>query len=347
MNAREYDPVIARFITPDTIVPGALNSQSYNRYSYVNNNPLSRRDPNGLFSVSIGGISIGSSGISVSLGSIGCLGCDKAADAIHRGGETIQRNIHRAGESVGRALANVVSNLSRVKYVGGLLSTGLLAGSQFGYYYGATTSDWGTVGRAHATGAVLAGGAWAAPGIAAMPWYSSLGASMALGYTSGYSLARINGASSAEAQAAGRDLAKFGFVVSSAGILYNETVGYGATWERGGEAVPRGRLAPPVEGANVIGTVQERVINPNSWFGEGGIISRALNVLPGGNALAGSHDATMAAIEGWGGKPAFYAFNLPMIPVDVVLTAPALVSGPLGMAAYGCGHGGYCDSYQP
>jgi len=65
------------------------------------------------------------------------------------------------------------------------------------------------VGRAQATGAVLAGGAWAAPGIAAMPWYSSLGASMALGYTSGYTIAQIYGASNDQASAAGRTGARY------------------------------------------------------------------------------------------------------------------------------------------
>lgn len=47
MNAREYDPVLGRFIMPDPIIPGATNSQSYNRYSYVLNNPLSMVDPTG------------------------------------------------------------------------------------------------------------------------------------------------------------------------------------------------------------------------------------------------------------------------------------------------------------
>lgn len=47
MKAREYDPVLGRFITPDSIIPGAANSQSYNRYSYVLNNPLSMVDPSG------------------------------------------------------------------------------------------------------------------------------------------------------------------------------------------------------------------------------------------------------------------------------------------------------------
>ena len=33
--------------SPDTIVPDLANPQSYNRYSYVNNNPLKYRDPSG------------------------------------------------------------------------------------------------------------------------------------------------------------------------------------------------------------------------------------------------------------------------------------------------------------
>jgi RHS repeat-associated protein len=47
MNARYYDPEIGRFLSPDTIVPDALNPQSLNRYSYVANNPLSNVDPTG------------------------------------------------------------------------------------------------------------------------------------------------------------------------------------------------------------------------------------------------------------------------------------------------------------
>ena len=47
MNARMYDPVIGRFLSADTIVPGVLNSQAHNRYSYVNNNPLKYTDPSG------------------------------------------------------------------------------------------------------------------------------------------------------------------------------------------------------------------------------------------------------------------------------------------------------------
>jgi RHS repeat-associated protein len=47
MNGRVYDPVIGRFLSPDLYVQAPFNSQSFNRYSYVFNNPLSFTDPSG------------------------------------------------------------------------------------------------------------------------------------------------------------------------------------------------------------------------------------------------------------------------------------------------------------
>ncbi|RJQ36628.1 MAG: RHS repeat-associated core domain-containing protein [Dehalococcoidia bacterium] len=46
-GARYYDPSIGRFISPDTVVPEPFNSQAFNRYSYVLNNPLIYIDPTG------------------------------------------------------------------------------------------------------------------------------------------------------------------------------------------------------------------------------------------------------------------------------------------------------------
>ena len=51
-----YDPVIARFISPDRLVPDITgpdrdhlyDPQMHNRYSYVRNNPLKYIDPSGL-----------------------------------------------------------------------------------------------------------------------------------------------------------------------------------------------------------------------------------------------------------------------------------------------------------
>ncbi len=47
MNARLYDPALGRFLSPDPFVQDAENSQNYNRYSYVLNNPLRYTDPSG------------------------------------------------------------------------------------------------------------------------------------------------------------------------------------------------------------------------------------------------------------------------------------------------------------
>jgi RHS repeat-associated protein len=46
-GARYYDPVLARFISADSIVPSASNPQNLNRYSYTLNNPLKYIDPTG------------------------------------------------------------------------------------------------------------------------------------------------------------------------------------------------------------------------------------------------------------------------------------------------------------
>lgn len=50
MNGRVYDPGLGRFMSADTIVPNASDSQEYNRYSYVTNRPLMVIDPTGHMS---------------------------------------------------------------------------------------------------------------------------------------------------------------------------------------------------------------------------------------------------------------------------------------------------------
>jgi RHS repeat-associated protein len=48
MKGRIYDPSQRRFISPDPLVSAPAKAQSYNRYSYVWNNPLSFTDPSGF-----------------------------------------------------------------------------------------------------------------------------------------------------------------------------------------------------------------------------------------------------------------------------------------------------------
>jgi RHS repeat-associated protein len=46
-HARYYSSAVGRFISADTLVPGASNPQNWNRYAYVTNNPLKYIDPTG------------------------------------------------------------------------------------------------------------------------------------------------------------------------------------------------------------------------------------------------------------------------------------------------------------
>lgn len=49
MNGRIYDPTLGRFLQADPHIQAPNNSQSYNRYAYVLNNPMSYTDPSGYF----------------------------------------------------------------------------------------------------------------------------------------------------------------------------------------------------------------------------------------------------------------------------------------------------------
>ena len=47
MNGRMYDTILGRFLSPDNYVQDPYNTQSFNRYGYVWNNPLIYSDPSG------------------------------------------------------------------------------------------------------------------------------------------------------------------------------------------------------------------------------------------------------------------------------------------------------------
>ena len=54
MNGRIYDPTLGRFLQADPHIQAPTNSQNYNRYSYVLNNPMSYTDPSGYFFKKLG-----------------------------------------------------------------------------------------------------------------------------------------------------------------------------------------------------------------------------------------------------------------------------------------------------
>ncbi len=48
MNGRIYDPLVARTMSADPYIQDRLSSQSYNRYTYVWNNPMNMTDTTGF-----------------------------------------------------------------------------------------------------------------------------------------------------------------------------------------------------------------------------------------------------------------------------------------------------------
>ncbi len=51
MNGRIYDAKLARFVQADPFIQAATDSQMYNRYTYLRNNPMNATDPSGYFLV--------------------------------------------------------------------------------------------------------------------------------------------------------------------------------------------------------------------------------------------------------------------------------------------------------
>ena len=52
-NARLYDPLVGRFTSADSIVPHPGDPQSYDRYAYVRNRPLSATNPSGHYDITV------------------------------------------------------------------------------------------------------------------------------------------------------------------------------------------------------------------------------------------------------------------------------------------------------
>lgn len=53
MGGRVYDPELGRFLSADLFVQSPYSSQSFNRYSYGSNSPISRIDPSGYSDESV------------------------------------------------------------------------------------------------------------------------------------------------------------------------------------------------------------------------------------------------------------------------------------------------------
>ena len=146
MNARLYDPLLGRFLSPDPYVQAPDFTQNFNRYSYALNNPLKYTDESGEFVISALLISIGVGAIvnvafnwnnidNVWEGMVvACVGAGAGALAVLTGGSSIGVQM-LAGLGVG-AVNSATNNA--VKQLGDS---------------GNGSFDWGEVGRSAVSGA--------------------------------------------------------------------------------------------------------------------------------------------------------------------------------------------------
>lgn len=169
MGGRVYDPILGRFTGPDPFVQFPDNTQSYNRYSYVLNNPLSNTDPSGFFLKRIKRElrrwerdfrheirrpdSLLGTGVRV-VGSVGALSCGKAYVACAAGVEA------------------ATSRAQGLKGSGLMQNTAIAAGAAYGFNYVGNEFAAGSFSNVVGHGVVgglssLAGGSGFGPGFLA------------------------------------------------------------------------------------------------------------------------------------------------------------------------------------
>ena len=93
MNGRVYDTALGRFLSADPFIQAPLNTQSFNRYSYVMNSPLVYTDPSGYNWGATAGQSYGGSSGSTGRSSSG-------SGSNSRGGDGNNNRGVRYGETV-------------------------------------------------------------------------------------------------------------------------------------------------------------------------------------------------------------------------------------------------------
>ena len=167
MNARMYDPMIGRFLSPDPYVQEPDFSQSYNRYSYCINNPLKYTDPTGEWF-----------GIDDLIGFV-------IGGTINLISNAIQGNIHSFGNGLAAFGAGGAAGTLALYGPAGWVAGGAIVGGTNAWLGGATGWD---IAKGAGIGAIsgLAGGAagqWAAGAIS--PALSSISSPVLQGAITG------------------------------------------------------------------------------------------------------------------------------------------------------------------
>ena len=151
MGGRIYDAELGRFLQADPFIQDRTNLQGLNRYSYVENNPLSYTDPSGYF--------------------IGKL-VKKFSKAVKKAFKQFRKGIQRVFQAIGRAFAEV-PGLSIVITAGVCIANPLACPTMMkimaGVNAGITLANGGTIGDV-AVGLAVAYVSFGMPGAEAGSW---------------------------------------------------------------------------------------------------------------------------------------------------------------------------------
>ena len=329
MNGRLYDPKLGRFLSPDIQVQYPDQTQSFNRYTYVNNNPLSFTDPSGygFFSKLWKGI--------------------KKVFKVLRPLIAIAATIWTFGWAAVMSGNWFVAGLAG-GFVGGAISTGTLTGAIQGAVIGGITG-----GLAEALSNSLVGVLGSAAGKVGFATAQALGGAAGAratggkwqdGFLSGAAFAGVSvkypvtdfkkvlangavGGASAKLQGAKfADGFTYSGLSSSARYLYNKAVTYDVDWSSGKGVDPRGFNDPPRQGYISVGTQGEKLEGKYfaDFWKEGGFVSKTLNIIPGINAVSKLHDRIVIKFEP-GTLMRDYFANAPTMLPAAALTYAGLV----------------------
>ncbi|WP_321778400.1 RHS repeat-associated core domain-containing protein [Sulfurimonas sp.] len=285
MNGRVYDPVIGKFLSADPYIQAPYDTQSYNRYSYVKNNPLKYVDPSGFF-----------------FGSIAKF-FKKVVNFVKKNWRVIVAVIVAIVITVvtlGTAAPAVAALWAG--WFGTGIGASMAAGAVAGFASGAIiTGTWKGALTGALTGAIggAVGGYYAGLSKAGeMSNMAQLGRVVAKGAVGGIN-SKINGGKFA-------DGFKMGIATASARYLYNSSVGKDTTFRKDGPN-QMGLSGDTKSEYKLVEFANEHIASDKSEF------MKMLSWLPGVNSFAKLHDSFF--ITNGGSMPFNMLTNIPsMVP---------------------------------
>ena len=156
MNGRVYDPTIGRFLSADPFIQAPDETQSWNRYAYVRNNPLSLIDPSGYSWLSSALRSIGNFVSTYWRPIVAIIAAAYTFGAVSSWIAT------SAGNAAGAAASSLGLNASSAAwaashYAATAFATNAIAGAAAGAVAGGITGGWRGALAGAITGGILAG----------------------------------------------------------------------------------------------------------------------------------------------------------------------------------------------